>query len=167
VAGVFAGALAVGVLLYATFATVANPPEWAFAALTAALALVTAGLIPIHLDGSPWRVPQSWHRLGPVGYPAAFGVALGTGFATQLSSPAAYLVLVWPTVAPGWTQIWPVFAAFAAGRALPFLAVAIRSAQRRSYPADQLEPIATATRSLPPVEAFIMASIAAWLLASG
>lgn len=165
VAGLFAGALVTGLFLYGLFTLVPDPPSWVFAGLAALLALVVAGVIPVDLEGSRWRVPQSWSRFGRYGYPAAFGVALGAGWATRLSSPGAYLLFAWAVVAPEWAWVWPVFVAFAAGRAVPFLVVSLISAKRHTHSADQLESIVRTTRPLVAVEALVLALTASWALA--
>lgn len=167
VVGLFVGALGMAVVLYTVFLIVPHPPRWAFAAVAAALALVAAGLVPVELAGSPWRVPQSWTRLGGYGYPAAFGVALGVGLATRLSSPGMYALVAWATVVPGWTGIWPVFAGYAAGRALPFLVVAVLSARRHTYAADQVPAVSRATRSLAAAEVFVLGLVAVATLGAG
>jgi hypothetical protein len=163
--GLFAGALALAAVLFGAGELVLHPPLWTLAALAAALALVAARVVPLELSGSRWRVPQAIGRLGPVSYVGAFGVALGTGVATRAGSPATYAMVAWGLVAPRWALVWPVFAAFAAGRALGFLAVAARSWRRGTYSAEQLWPVVSLARRLWPVEAALLAMLAVWLLA--
>jgi len=164
VLGLFAGALALAALLFATGELIWHPPLWTVGALAALLALVTARVVPVALPGSPWRVPQDWARFGSVGYAGAFGMALGLGVATRIGSPAMYAVLAWGVAAPEWSLAWPVFVVFAAGRAVPFLAVATRSHHQGTYSGDQLGPAAGFVRRLWPVEGIVLAVLAAGLL---
>lgn len=164
VLGLFAGAIAVGALLFAAGELVLHPPLWTVGVVAAALALVAARLVPVPLGGSRWRVPQEWARFGPVGYAGAFGVALGTGVATRIGSPATYALLAWGVAAPEWGLVWPGFAVFAAGRAAPFLAIAARSHRRGTYTGDQLGPVVALAGRLWPVEAVVLAALAAGLL---
>ena len=164
VLGLFAGALAVAALLYAAGELGAHPPLWTVGLLAAGLALVAARVVPVTLGGSRWRVPQEWARFGDVGYAGAFGVALGTGVATRIGSPATFAVLAWGLAAPEWGLVWPGFAAFAAGRAVPFLAVAARSHHHGTYSADELGAFSGLAGRLWPIEAALLAALAAWLL---
>jgi len=162
--GLFAGALALGALLFAAGELIWHPPPWTVGVLAALLVLVTARMAPVTLPGSRWRVPQDWARLGSVGYAGAFGMALGLGVVTRVGSPAMYAVLAWGVAAPEWNLAWPVFVVFAAGRTVPFLAVATRSYRQGTYSGDQLEPVAGFVRRLWPVEGILLAVLAAGLL---
>lgn len=164
VLGLFAGALALGALLFAAGELIWHPPPWTVGVLAALLVLVTARMAPVTLPGSRWRVPQDWARLGSVGYAGAFGMALGLGVVTRVGSPAMYAVLAWGVAAPEWNLAWPVFVVFAAGRTVPFLAVATRSYRQGTYSGDQLEPVAGFVRRLWPVEGILLAVLAAGLL---
>lgn len=164
VLGVFTGALAVAALLFAAGELTLRPPLWIVGALAVGLALVAARVLPVSLSGSRWRVPQEWARFGPVGYAGAFGVALGTGVATRIGSPAMYAVLAWGLAAPQWSLVWPAFAAFAAGRAVPFLAIAARSQRRGTYTADQLGMFSGLVGRLWLVESAVLAALAVHLL---
>jgi hypothetical protein len=118
-AGLAAGSLAVAAILFLLGTVAGHPPAWALGALAVFLAAVSAHLVRLRLSGSPWRVPASWGRIGRIPYAAVFGFTLGTGLLNALSSPAFFLVLAWPLAAGGWGSVYPVFLAFALGRALP------------------------------------------------
>jgi hypothetical protein len=131
------------------------------AVLALVLAPVAAGLGGIRLEGSPWRVPQSWSGLGPVGYATAFGAALGTGAVTALSSPAAYVLLAWLLTGPGPVAAAAVAAAYAAGRAAPLLGIAAVALRRDEHPAALVAAAGTVVPRLGPVEGAVLAAVAA------
>lgn len=157
---------------------VGHPPRWVVGGLAAALAVVALKLLPIHLDGSPWRVPREWSQLGRVTYAGIFGAALGTGLATALASPALYVLFAWGLAAPTWLAVWPVFLAFALGRAVPFAAIGLTGYLRardvddvtRSYNRidtdvrGSLHRLNAALPALAPVEAALLLVLAVLLL---
>jgi hypothetical protein len=175
--------LPVGALLGATGwhlagGLVGHPPRWVVGALAAVLAAVALRLLPVHLEGSPWRVPREWSQLGRVTYAGIFGAALGTGLATALASPALYALFAWGLVAPAWSAVWPVFLAFALGRAVPFGAIGLAGYRHaRDVPdvtrdftrinADvqgMLRRLSGLLPTLAPVEAALLAALAGLLL---
>jgi cytochrome c biogenesis protein CcdA len=179
VLGLPAGALLAAAGWHQLGVHVGHPPRWALAGLLPALALVAVRLVPVELEGSPWRVPREWANWGRTWYGWIFGAALGTGLATKLTSPALYAVFGWGLVGDSYAHIWPVFAAFALGRAVPFTALGA-AAYRRARGLDldrhlnqvnedvQLTLLATndRVRALAPLEAAIAVLIAAFLLFS-
>jgi hypothetical protein len=161
--GTVAGAIAVAGAWHAAGAAL-HPPRWALGLLTLLLALVTARLLPLRLPGSPWRVPRSWGALGHVAYSGVFGAALGTGLATALPSAGLYALVGWGLVAPAWTAVWPVFGAFALGRVLPVLLIAVQAERRGTYPDLVMDRARTLTTFLRPAECLLLAALAAALL---
>ncbi|GII97101.1 hypothetical protein [Sinosporangium siamense] len=134
------------------------PPVW-LGVISLALAAVVSGLLPIALDGSSWRVPRSWGAWEHGPYAGVFGVALGTGFVTALASPALYLVMAWGIASPEWSATWPVFLAFAVGRAIPFIFITVAAARRKEDPADPLERASPYIQKLAFVEAMLLAGL--------
>ncbi len=162
--GLLAGAVGVAAAWHWLGTLAGHPPRWALGLLAVLLALVAGELLPLRLPGSPWRVPRSWGRLGHVGYASVFGIALGTGLATALPSPGLYALVAWGLAAPGWPAVWPVFGAFAAGRAVPLLVVAAHADRRRGHPDQELETASRIASRLSPAESMLFAALAViWL----
>jgi hypothetical protein len=126
-AGLVVGATALAAVAFLFGRIVGHPPAWLIALTALGTALVTLQVVPIELEGSHWRVPAQWSLRGDLPFTAAFGVALGAGV-TKLPSPAFYATLLWVAAAPGWFSAWLPLLAFAAGRAAPLAAYALRSA---------------------------------------
>ena len=125
VAGLVSSALMFGAALYIFSHLIwAIPAVWC-AVIALALAVFASGMLPVSLRGSRLRVPQAWFQLGDVLYSAAFGLGLGSGILLALSSPGYYMLVAWGLSGAAWAAIWPVFVAFAAGRAIVFAANAI------------------------------------------
>jgi hypothetical protein len=125
--GLLGGAIVGGAGWHLLGVLIGHPPRWMLGALAAAMAVVAAGLLPVHLDGSRWRVPREWSDLGSVWYAGIFGAALGTGLVTALASPGLYVLFAWGLTAATWSAVWPVFLAFGIGRVLPFATIGLRA----------------------------------------
>jgi cytochrome c biogenesis protein CcdA len=130
VLGLPVGALLAGAGWHQLGVHIGHPPEWALGGLLLVLALMAVRLLPVELEGSPWRVPREWANWGRVWYGWIFGASLGTGLATKLTSPALYGLFAWGVVGDSYGQIWPAFAAFALGRAVPFAALGVAAYRR-------------------------------------
>jgi hypothetical protein len=159
------GTAAVAALALGVNRVLPTPPAWLAAGLMLITALIAVRLIPVVLDGSRWRVPQSF----PVGsrtlYAAWFGLALGTGVLTRLSSPAYYAVLFWVCVTPAGATAWPVLLLFAAGRAVAFVLVAAPILRQRTDPQFALVDSAAAlVRRLAVLEGVLLALAGVTLL---
>jgi hypothetical protein len=178
IVGLLVGAILAGAGWHLLGVLVGHPPRWVFGIVTAAMAVVAAGLLPIHLDGSRWRVPREWSDLGRVWYAGIFGAALGTGLVTALASPGLYAVFAWGLTAATWSAVWPVFLAFGLGRALPFATIGLGAyvrARRVSSIRDSFTRIDAEVQAvlhrfnarvarLAPAEAVIAAAVAALFL---
>ncbi|MGI5489973.1 hypothetical protein [Microtetraspora malaysiensis] len=135
-------------------------PAWALGGVALVLALVAGGFVPVRLEGSPWRVPRHWAALGTVPYAGVFGVALGTGLATALSSPGLYLVVLWPLGAPNWWLAIVPFLGVAAGRAFPLVLISARSFSRGRHPSADLRRFSRWAGRLDVAEAVILIILA-------
>ncbi len=166
VIGLIAGASATGVLGFVIGDTLRHPPQWILGALALALAAFGARLVSVKLEGSRWRVPGHWARLGHIGDSAAFGFMVGTGVATALASPGFYLVAAWGLAAPEFSAVWPVFAAFGAGRAAPFLTAGVRAFRRGNDVGVELDNLVGYTSRLGLAEAVLLTALAPILLMS-
>ncbi len=138
VSGLVTSAVLVGALLYAVAHLLWGIPQLLYAAIALVLAVFASGVLPVPLPGSRLRVPQSWFQFGDMLYSAAFGIALGSGVLTALSSPGYYAVVAWGLSGEAWRETWPVFVAFAAGRALIF---AVNIGTSRKPKASALETV--------------------------
>ena len=68
-------------------------------------------------------VPRDWGRLGTVRHSLLFGAALGTGFATMVTTGTVYLVALLCAVAETPLSAAGIFGLFGFARALPLLVV--------------------------------------------
>jgi hypothetical protein len=132
-----------------------------------ALLGVAIRIAPIGLPETGWRVPRSWARFGHTAYASLFGAVLGVGFLTAIPAAGFYVLLAWGVAAPSWNEIWPVFAAFAGARAMPFLIVALATIGTRSEPVDVLERIRRMVTPLIYIELTLLTLIAIMALALG
>lgn len=103
-------------------------------------ALFVLPVMPIALTGSPWRVPRTWGNKGIVPYATLFGLALGTGVMTALTSPGFY-ALVFATLVTGDPMLPLVLATlFALGRWLTVAttSLAISTDRQRIWLVDRV-----------------------------
>lgn len=125
--GLFLGLIVAGFRLpfsYFPFST-----QLVLVAVAGAIAfVVSAGLVPVELEGSHWRIPRIWGRHGSRWHSFTFGVGLGSGFMTALPSPCAYYVLLGLFASQTLTQVAVVIALFEVGRFLPTALVCISAA---------------------------------------
>jgi len=151
-----AGAVALALLLHALHHVWAAPQ-----ALLSALSLLAAMIwvkrrTSTRLPGSPWQVPRSWGRLGHHAYSAVFGGILGFGILTSVPSVSLYVVLGWGLAAANWSEVWPVFVAFAVGRGLPLVVLAARARRLQEYPyTNNLENVSA---GIVPIEMGLLAA---------
>jgi hypothetical protein len=163
---VVAGALALAAVLDAAGHALRAP--WAgVGAVALVAAIFAAEALPVQLPQSRWRVPREWGRLGPVGYAAAFGSALGLGVLTALPSPGFYVILYYGLTGASLVSIWIVAIAFAVGRALPMLAIAAATRRSGEYPAGPVELVARTLTAASPLEVLLLAAVAGAVLAPG
>jgi hypothetical protein len=117
-----AGALAAGAALWLV-AFPARPPLGAVGVVALAGVALHLSFVERLLPSPRWRIPRHWCRHGVLRTSGLFGSLLGAGFFTATTSPAAYAIWAWALYAPGWSLVWPVFLAFALGRAMPMRGV--------------------------------------------
>lgn len=158
-----AGASVTALVLHAVAAALWRPPAAALGVVAAVTAVVAAGLVPNVLPSSHWMVPQRWLRLGPTGYPAAFAAVLGAGFVTVVASVGYYAVVGSALVLPAWWQALLAFGTFGLARSVPFAAASLR-ATRDGRGVDHVERLGRITERLGPVEAALLAAVAAAFL---
>lgn len=124
--GLFIGAEMVAAVLLLVTSVVEARPDSALAAICAVLFLVR--LLPPDRSpvGNQWRVPQDWARYGPNGYSFLFGLTLGTGVLTALTTVGYFsvYVLVISDVNP--IYLFLALGAFALGRMLPICLLVVR-----------------------------------------
>lgn len=70
-----------------------------------------------------WMVPRDWGRFGTVRHSLLFGAALGTGFATLVTTGTVYLVALLCVVAETPLYAAGIFSFFGLARALPLMVV--------------------------------------------
>lgn len=166
IAGLPLGAVGIGLVWHVLGGLIYRPPLWVLGVLALGLALPAARLVPVHLEGSSWRVPQAWGRLGHAGFSGVFGACLGTGLATALASPGLYLLVAWGVAAPAWSAVWPAFLAFGLGRVIPFTVIAVLADRRTTDPAEPMIEVEEITERLAPAEAALLTLLAAAFLLS-
>jgi hypothetical protein len=117
-AAAVAGALAAGTVLWLV-GFPARPPLALVGAVALAGAVLDLSPVERLLPSPRWRIPRAWCVHGVLRTAGLFGSLLGAGFFTATTSPAAYAIWAWALSAPRWSLVWPVFVAFALGRAVP------------------------------------------------
>ena len=150
-----------------SLAHVAGPlpsPALAAVCLSAAALLVVEALLPLRVPGSSWMVPREWARFGTTRYAALFGLALGTGVATALPSPALYALLAAVEAAPRWWQAVALMLTFGAARAAMAPLLTARSARRGVHPSLGLDRLRDSMARLGIVEIALLGALAAELL---
>jgi len=96
--GVLVGSLLLGMILLAVSSILGRTGR-AIASVSA-VALAVYSILLSGIGGVPrppssfWQVPRTWERMGPVGYPLSFGMALGLGFLTIVISLEFYVVVL-------------------------------------------------------------------------
>lgn len=123
--GVLAGATVAAFAWFGLGLLVGPLTTVAVGVIAVVVGLVESRLLPLRLFSSPWRIPQSWRSLGPVGYPTVFGFCLGLGLLTALSSPALYAVIAFGLAALSLPGVLVVFGAFGVGRVIVPLVLAM------------------------------------------
>jgi hypothetical protein len=165
VVGLVTSALLFGAALYVFSHLIwAIPAVWC-AVIAVALAVFASGMLPVSLRGSRLRVPQGWFQLGDVLYSAAFGLGLGSGLLLALSSPGYYMLVAWGLSGAAWAGVWPVFMAFAAGRAVVFAANVIAASKPSGDALKTVERSVAITARFRWPESAALLSLGALLLA--
>lgn len=122
------GAVTTGALVGVTLQSLGGLPPVSVlrgAALLAAAALL---LRPVLFDSlrppsGRWLVPRGWSRFGRPGYSFLFGAALGTGFATPVTTGTVYLVALLVATAETPVPAAGIFGVFGLARAVPLMVV--------------------------------------------
>ncbi|HCT75468.1 MAG TPA: hypothetical protein DGT23_02520 [Micromonosporaceae bacterium] len=167
-AGLLLGASVTGVAGFLLGELLIHSPLWTLGVLAIVMAVIAAGIFGIKLEGSRWRVPGRWSRMGHIGDSGVFGLMVGTGVATALASPGFYVVLAWSLAATEYSAVWPVFLAFGIGRALPFLTIAARAYWHDRDVGEVLDPFTRITGRLGLPEALLLTALASmWLSGLG
>lgn len=83
------------------------------------------GVLRFPLPQSRWQVPREWLASMPVRMAATlYGLALGTGVLTRVTTGGFYLLLLWALMSGSRLEGALMFAAFGLGRGVPVLALA-------------------------------------------
>lgn len=95
------------------------------ATLVAAAALLLRPILfpSVRPPSGRWLVPRGWSRFGWSGYSLLFGAALGTGFATPITTGTVYLLALLAATAETPSLAAGIFGAFGLARALPLVVV--------------------------------------------
>lgn len=118
----------------------------------------------IRLPQSTWRVPRTWGRLGPIGFAATFGFALGPGILTALPSACFYVVIYYALTGPPAGIVFLALGLFAAVRAIPLLAIAGLSRTRSQHTVGLVDRSGAIATALAPVEVAVLLMFAMNLL---
>lgn len=156
VVAVLSAAMATGLLFFALGRFLWQRPLQIVAFVALGSALISSGLVPVRSPQSPWRIPKSWNRFGPTTFAALFGFVLGLGFLTVVSSSGYYVLLVWAAMSPAWSDVWPAFVAFGAGRVMPLILAAILAGEPESR---QLQRVLQKMRSAAPTMVYLEISL--------
>jgi hypothetical protein len=151
VVAVLSAPAATGLLSFALGRLLWQRPVQVVALAALGAALVSSGLVPLRLPQSTWRVPKSWSRFGPTAFAALFGTVLGLGFLTAISSIGYYVLLLWAATSPTWSDVWPVFVAFGAGRAIPLVLAAMLAGEQEG----RLQGVLQGIRSMVPAMVYL------------
>jgi hypothetical protein len=162
VLGLAIGSLATASLLHLVGNLLGHPPPWAVGLIAAGLAPFCLPSLPWRLEGSRWRVPSTWFQAGPAGFAGLFGLTLGSGFLTALSSPGFYLVAAWYLTVTGTGAMVATAALFAIGRALPFLTICLLAGYGGHPPLALVQRGEILVSRLRWVEAVLLVVIALW-----
>lgn len=127
--GVFAlGAVAAGALVGVTLQSLGG--FWPVSVLRGAAVVVAAALLlrPVLFNSlrppsGRWMVPRGWRRFGKLGHSFRFGAALGTGFATPVTTGTVYLVALLVAIAETPFAAAGIFGVFGLARAVPLIVV--------------------------------------------
>jgi hypothetical protein len=161
--GMVAGGAATASLLLLSAWLLGPLPAWAAAVACVVGALALCTQPAVRLPGSHWMVPREWARFGHTRYAAAFGVALGTGVATLLPSPAWYGVLATAQRAPVWLG-FAILIAFAAARGVMLPWLTARSVRVGEHPVARVERLRPVLARVVPAEVVLAAALAGELL---
>lgn len=159
-----AGSAVTGGLLAALARATGPLPAPAVGAVALLAAAAVLGEPRLRAPGSRWMVPRQWARLGYTGYAAAFGFALGLGFATLVPSAGWYAVVAAAAGTAAWWQSVVVVLAFGMARAPMAALLTVRSTLRHAHPVAHMDGVVNMARRLAAVEAMLAAALGVQLL---
>jgi hypothetical protein len=150
--------MALGAMALATviIASSIHAPRGLLVPLAFLCAIAASEAVHIRLPQSTWRVPQTWGRLGPIGFASSFGFALGIGLLTAVPSPGFYVAIYYALTGPPAGVTFLAFALYAVVRATPLLAVARLSYFRCEHPAHRVQRWSKTASALAPIEAVVL-----------
>jgi hypothetical protein len=146
-------------MLVALAAVAGHLPTMAVGTVSLLAAGAVAAEMRVPVLGSRWMVPRAWARLGPTGYAAAFGFALGAGVVTMMPSAALYALLGAAQAAPVWWQSFALLLTFGSTRALLTVLLTARSARRGTHPVERMDWVSQVGAHAATVEAFLAAAL--------
>jgi hypothetical protein len=152
------GALLTGLVFYLAGRVLSHRPMQLIALVALVATMSVTGLF--HLPESRWRVPRSWGRFGHTMFAALFGVVLGLGVLTAVSSAGYYVLLAWAVLVPSWSYVWPTFVAFGVGRAIPLVLIAVLSGGQEGRLPSVLQQMRARAQALVYVEAALLVAVA-------
>lgn len=110
------------------------------AALTVAALLLLGPVVATSLRAPTgrWMVPRSWMRFGRARHSLLFGVALGTGFATRVTTGTVYLLGLCVAAAGDLVHAAGMFGVFGLARGVPLILVGRCLSERSRQPKNCL-----------------------------
>jgi hypothetical protein len=140
----------------------ANPIPGVIVVAGAALAAAAALRLLPAPPSSPWRVPRGWNTVGQTRFALVFGLILGFGLLTAVSTAGFYVVVLFALYAEPSAAVL-VIMAFIVGRAVPSH-IAVLPAFRADVTMFTWR-LARVLRALRPAEAAPLVALAVALLA--
>lgn len=99
-------------------------------------------LLSYQPPSSRWMVPRRWQQLGRSWHSLLFGMCLGVGVATQVTTGTTYFVALLATATGSPLQAGALFGAFGLARAAPLLIVSRSISRRPGHSLRDLEWLA-------------------------
>jgi hypothetical protein len=130
-------------------------------------ALLGMRVVRLPMIESRWALPQRWAGYGHNTYAALFGLILGAGIFTAISSAGFYTLLAYGLEAPKLGLVWPVFLAFGAARYLPLLLVAVSPPGRQGQLHVALQWVSSLANLALPIEVMALAAIGVAFVTAG
>ncbi|MYC87714.1 MAG: hypothetical protein F4X22_05680 [Gemmatimonadales bacterium] len=119
------------------------PARHAAIGAAAVLLLVRPVLFPLyHVPSSRWMVPRGWQRLGWPWYSLLFGMCLGVGVVTRVTTGTTYFVALLVTATGNPLQAGALFGIFGLARAAPLLVVSRSISRRPGHSLQEMEWLA-------------------------
>lgn len=124
--GSMVGGLILGLLVGLASRPVRSPATLSVIGLgiAAVYAADRLSLINLRPPSTHWQVPRHWTRFGRLTYSGLFGLALGFGLVTIITSWSLYALIFWASAQPTLVSIVAIFAVFGLIRGLPLLIIA-------------------------------------------